>query len=178
MKGHFFSRKTVRTKKTSQILEIISQKNNSQCLLMKTFTHIIHNIFLWHVLLSYCPEGPHGAIPKGNCLLSTPAPRGQGWWAGPRWSSSPGTEGFPSCYLGVQGEMVPVCQRFTSAVGPSSIDPGGPGTGKAEVNFTYRNVGSPPSDSRTTQLADAGGAPKITPSMAPHKLSTSQHSSA
>lgn len=76
--GAFLLSENGKTKK--QILNIgkYQPEKNFQCLLMKTFTHIIHNIFLRHALLSNCPEGQHGAIPKGNCLLSTPSPRGQG----------------------------------------------------------------------------------------------------
>lgn len=58
------------------------------------------------------------------------------------------------------GKMVPVCQRFSSAVGPGATDPDGPGAGWAGVDCAPRNVGSPPGDSPTSQPAIAGGNAK------------------
>lgn len=45
--------------------------------------------------------------------------------------------------------MVPVCQHFSSAVGPGAIDPDESGAGKAGVDC------APPGDSRTSQPAVA-----------------------
>lgn len=100
-----------------------------------------------HILVSHCPEGIE-RVDRMVRFLSVIA-RSLHLPQDCREAEGRGTERFPPCSLGVRGKMVPVCQHFSSAVGPGAIDPDESGAGKAGVDC------APPGDSRTSQPAVA-----------------------